>query len=169
MAREGRDQGSVAKVAADATRDAARLQKQGTLQAARIGRSGTIRAARINMVGALGVAVIASLSMVINTSVQGCYSLQQARLTVRVSAAPEPAGGSASRYEEFTTRLQEVVRRMDEDPNGLPSSEFEAATVPLSTDPNITSSWCYSVGSGNVLQACTESYFLASAPPNGEF
>ncbi|MEV6601076.1 hypothetical protein AB0M36_30125 [Actinoplanes sp. NPDC051346] len=75
-----------ATVAADATREAARIQRRGAVQAARIGRTGTIGAAKLNTAGALGVALIAGMTMVINTSVQGCYSLEQARVNASASA-----------------------------------------------------------------------------------
>ncbi|WP_143162797.1 hypothetical protein [Couchioplanes caeruleus] len=85
MPRAG-DNRDAAGITAEASKEAARIQRQGAVQAARIGRSGTIGAAKLNTAGALGVAVIAGMAMVINTSVQGCYHLEQAKVTASASA-----------------------------------------------------------------------------------
>lgn len=93
MFRGSRDPNAAASAAAEASKEAARIQRQGAVQAARITRSGAVAASKVQAAGALGVAVIAGMAMVINTSVQGCYSLRQAEVAVRASASSDFAPG----------------------------------------------------------------------------
>jgi hypothetical protein len=70
----------------DAVRSA-EIAAASTIEAARISRSGTLHAAKWNAATVVGAALLAGSFTVANTAVQGHYSLEQAKVAVRASAA----------------------------------------------------------------------------------